>query len=112
MLVSCITITQPGRLHLLREAVGDFARQTYEARELIIVHDGDSEFDQEVSGLALPYASHGHISVHRVASMPLGALRNAAGALAQGDLICQWDDDDRFHPLRLQIQHEALVRES
>ncbi|MET4575801.1 glycosyltransferase family A protein [Ottowia thiooxydans] len=111
MIISCITITQPGRLHLLRESVGDFARQTYEARELIILHDGDSAFDQEVRKIAVQYGGAGPISVHAVATMPLGALRNTAGALAQGELVCQWDDDDRFHPQRLQVQKDALVRE-
>ncbi|WP_028603910.1 glycosyltransferase family A protein [Ottowia thiooxydans] len=112
MLISCLTITQPGRLHLLRESVGDFARQTYQAKELIILHDGDLAFDQEVREIAAQQSRPDSISVHAVSPMPLGALRNAAGAFARGDLICQWDDDDRFHPQRLQVQQEALCRES
>ncbi len=112
MLVSCITITQPGRLHMLRESIGDFARQTHEARELIILHDGGSAFDGDVRQVVMESGAHSRIEVHSVTRMPLGALRNAAGALAKGDLVCQWDDDDRYHPLRLQVQHDALMSES
>ncbi|WP_431777942.1 glycosyltransferase family 2 protein [Ottowia caeni] len=111
MLVSCITITQPGRLHMLRESVGDFARQTHDARELIILHDGGSAFDDDVRQVVWEVGGHSRIEVHAVARMPLGALRNAAGAVARGDLVCQWDDDDRYHPVRLQVQHDALTSE-
>ena len=111
MLVSCITITQPGRLHLLREAVGDFARQAHQARELIILHDGGPALHDEAMQVAREYGGGSQIDVHGVAPMPLGALRNTAGALARGELVCQWDDDDRFHPRRLQLQHDALLKE-
>lgn len=94
---------------MLREAVGDFARQTHEERELIILHDGGLAFDEEVRQVALESGGQSRVEVHVVTRMPLGALRNAAGALARGDLVCQWDDDDRYHPLRLQLQHDALI---
>ena len=97
---------------MLRESITDFARQTYPERELLIVHDGDAAFDGEVKHLAQVCGGEAAKAVHAMAPMPLGALRNAAHALARGELVCQWDDDDRFHPLRLQIQHDALVRQS
>lgn len=96
---------------MLRESVGDFARQTHESRELIILHDGGSAFDEDVRQVGLEFGGHASIEVHAVKRMPLGALRNAAGALARGDLVCQWDDDDRYHPHRLQLQHDALMSE-
>ena len=39
---------------------------------------------------------------------PLGQLRNEALTRSHGELICQWDDDDRYHPLRLSLQCEPL----
>ena len=38
----------------------------------------------------------------------LGTLRNAAVEAARGEYVCQWDDDDRYHPRRLEVQLEAL----
>jgi glycosyltransferase involved in cell wall biosynthesis len=37
----------------------------------------------------------------------LGARRNLAVHHAIGDWICQWDDDDRYHPHRLTLLWQA-----
>lgn len=109
MLISCCTVTQPGRLPLLERCIGDFARQTYGPRELLILHDGDAGFDGEVKALASRFDA-AEIRVHATAAgQSLGGLRNRVVALARGELVCQWDDDDRFHPLRLELQQQALA---
>ena len=41
----------------------------------------------------------------------LGGLRNIAIARARGEWICQWDDDDRYHPERLQLQWQHAMSE-
>ena len=111
-MISCLTVTQPPRLDLLRRAVADFARQVYSERELLIVHDGDPRFGDEVDVLASAHPN----AVIRVLAAPrgltLGELRNAAIDGARGGFICQWDDDDRYHPLRLELQWNALMREN
>lgn len=38
-LISCLMVTQPGRERTIRKALACFRRQTYEPRELVIVHD-------------------------------------------------------------------------
>lgn len=112
MQVSCLTVTQPGRIDLLRHAVGDFARQTHAERELVIVHDGDPSFDAEVRQLCTLHGS-ATIRVRRVTpGSALGALRNHAVEQAHGECICQWDDDDRYHPMRIEMQLQALEKES
>jgi glycosyltransferase involved in cell wall biosynthesis len=109
-MISCLTVTQEGRLPSLALAVADFARQSEPNRELVIVHDGGSAFDEAVRGIACAHPR----SAVRIARLPaspkltLGALRNAAVAAARGDYVCQWDDDDRYHPQRLQAQMDAL----
>jgi FkbM family methyltransferase len=109
MLVSCLTITQPGRLDRLCQAVGDFFRQTYARKEMVIVHDGDADFDANLRALCTA-TERGLI---RISAMPpgtkLGALRNQSVDLARGELVCQWDDDDRHHPERIQLQVDALM---
>ncbi len=40
--------------------------------------------------------------------LTLGELRNLAVKLAKYPLVCQWDDDDLYHPRRLEIQYAYL----
>jgi glycosyltransferase involved in cell wall biosynthesis len=107
-MISCLTVTREARFASLELAVGDFARQTWAERELVIVHDGDAAFDAKLRALA---ASHdgAAIAIHREPEgQKLGELRNASIAAARGDIVCQWDDDDRYHPRRLELQFAAM----
>jgi len=110
-MISCLTVTQEGRLGPLALSVADFARQTLRDRELVILHDGGSSFDQGVHALARANDAAA-IRIVRLPPAPrlsLGALRNLAVEAARGDYVCQWDDDDRFHPRRLEVQIAALL---
>lgn len=42
--------------------------------------------------------------------LTVGAKRNLANAIADGDVIVHWDDDDWSHPLRLQHQVQFLEK--
>jgi len=107
-MITCVMITQPARLRLARLAVGDFARQTITDSELLVVHTGDAAFGSALVSDLDP-TLRPRVRVHEAdARLNLGALRNIATAAATGDFVCQWDDDDRYHPLRLELQHEAL----
>jgi glycosyltransferase involved in cell wall biosynthesis len=109
-MISCITVTQEGRLGPLAHAVADFARQTERDRELVILHDGSAAFHECVTAVARSQAG-ASIRVVQVAGAPkptLGALRNAAVDATRGEYVCQWDDDDRYHPQRLEVQLAAL----
>ena len=107
-MISCLTVTQPGRLELLARAVADFRAQTLRERELVIVHDGDPAFHERVLRLAADTDAAPIRVVPLPAGLSLGALRNAAAEAARGEFVCQWDDDDRYHPRRLEAQLEAL----
>jgi glycosyltransferase involved in cell wall biosynthesis len=110
-MISCLTVTRPQRLALLRLAIADFARQVYRERELVVVHDGGAGFERALDALA---REHPDAAVRILAVDPgrtLGELRNAALDHARGEFVCQWDDDDRYHPQRLALQRDALVRE-
>ena len=115
-MISCITITQAGRERLVADAIADFAQQTWADRQLLIVHDGDAALHERLGALiadaGIHYEHCAPIRVHREAvGQSLGALRNVATAHALGDWICQWDDDDRYHPMRLQLQWQAALDE-
>jgi glycosyltransferase involved in cell wall biosynthesis len=111
-MISCVTITQPGRNRLLAEAVADFSAQTFADRELLIVHDGEAAFGADVNAIVTQFSSRAAATIRVISAsntprFSLGELRNIATREAAGDWICQWDDDDRYHPERLELQWNA-----
>lgn len=107
-MISALMVTQPGRTSSALEAMADFAAQTHGDRELVVVHDADAALDDQLAAAA---ASHGDVRIRIVrthSGQTLGELRNQSLAEAAGDFVCQWDDDDRYHPERLAIQWQAL----
>ena len=75
------------------------------------MHDGDDMRHNAIMALATAHPLAG-IRVRRaVSNLRLGGLRTLAIERAQGDWICQWDDDDRYHPARLQMQWDAVTAE-
>jgi glycosyltransferase involved in cell wall biosynthesis len=110
--ISCLTVTREGRLAELTDAVTCFGAQTQPGRELVIVHDGGPDFDRDVRGLAAGSPGAPVEVVRFDPGLSLGALRNLSLAEARGDVVCQWDDDDLYHPERLEIQHRRLVEKN
>ena len=81
MMVSALMVTQPGREAFAEVATRAYAEQDYPSVELIHVMDD---------------------------GRPLGALRNESVAMATGDLVIIWDDDDVHHPTRISEMVKAL----
>jgi len=108
MLISALMVTRPASLSKLGASMRDLAHQRGVACELVAVHDGDAAFHAAVEEIA---AREGvAATVDRApAGTPLGELRNRSVALARGEFVAQWDDDDRHHPERLARQVAALV---
>jgi glycosyltransferase involved in cell wall biosynthesis len=109
-MISCLLVTRD-RLELAKRSIRCFAEQTWANRELVIVTDGEPEFREAL----LRYAKEAGVERCRLvladSGTPLGLLRNISIDAAAGDLVCQWDDDDAYHPERLTVQAEALLRE-
>ena len=105
-MISCLMVTQPQRFALAQLAIADFAAQTHAARELVVLHDADAEFHARMQAVAAEHAAV-RVMAHE-SGATLGRLRNAAVEAACGEYICQWDDDDRYHPQRLALQWQAL----
>jgi glycosyltransferase involved in cell wall biosynthesis len=111
-LISCLMVALPAahRFERLKQAVADYARQTWGRRELLIVLNGGepataAAINRFVSGL-------GRDDIRVIepgGELTLGALRNISKAEARGELFCQWDDDDLYHPERLARQASALL---
>ena len=97
-LVSCICPTY-GRATLLGDALACFLAQTYTPRELIIINDAPIAF-RHIEAEA-PAGTR-----IRIANAPdiydsLGDKYRALVALAGGDIIAHWEDDDLYMPWHL-----------
>ena len=104
--VSCLMVTAD-RPDLCRRAIRCYNRQTYKNKELVVVDDGETDLatvlsevpDDELTYLRLPGSSN----------YVLGKLRNIALDTASGDIFTQWDDDEWYHPERIEKQVEVLL---
>src|SRR5262249_33524870 len=103
--ISCLMVTR-GRYELARRALQDFRQQTYPNRELLIVDDDE---DERLAHDVAMGPTTGLVYLRLPPeNLPLGVLRNLAVASASGTYICQWDDDDCYHPRRLERQMATL----
>jgi glycosyltransferase involved in cell wall biosynthesis len=110
--VSCLMVTLPvpARLDFAKRSIRSYCRQTDPDRELVIVMnrgeaDTRAALAAHVSGLG-----RSDIRLHEGPdAATLGTLRNQSVALARGDIICQWDDDDLYHPERIARQRALLL---
>lgn len=105
--VSCLMVTQE-RLDEFRRSFACFCAQDYPTKELVIVTCGSEEYQSRIRAWV---ESSGRTDVRYVclqSVMPLGALRNVSCDSARYQLVCQWDDDDLYHPHRLTAQIRAM----
>src|SRR5262249_10313121 len=108
-LVSCLMVTRD-RVALAKRSIMCFARQTYQERELVIVTDGDLRARQSLERfIAETGLEHVRLVHEKRAGLTLGQLRNVAVDAAAGEVLCQWDDDDCYHPDRIRVQMEHMV---
>lgn len=109
-LVSCVMVTAD-RLLMAERSVRCFAEQTYPRAELVIVSAGDRAYRRALEQHLDDYKVSGRI-VAANAGSSLGALRNLSLDAAVGDIICQWDDDDCYHPDRIIRQFEYMTQQA
>lgn len=109
---SCIMISKPGRERMAVAAIDDFVAQTVDDRELIVVAVTDAQWQILIDHVRSTMAVSDNRVTVRVMLVPdasLGELRNIGMRAATRDVLVQWDDDDRYHPLRLACQLEAMT---
>jgi glycosyltransferase involved in cell wall biosynthesis len=106
-LISCLMVSR-GNIFPARLAIACYSRQTYPNRELVIVSA------QPNSPLSEFVTNFGDPSIRYIESpaVPLGELRNRSVAEARGSLLCTWDDDDLYHPRRLELQALDLAADA
>jgi glycosyltransferase involved in cell wall biosynthesis len=111
--ISCILPTIGRRKAFVGKAVDLFLRQTYPCKELVVVDEVDSRngttcapaipIHPDIRYVLLDKLHGGEITV------TIGAKRNLACALARGDYIAFWDDDDWYGEDRLARQVAPLL---
>nr|VFJ58496.1 MAG: Glycosyl transferase family 2 [Candidatus Kentron sp. DK] len=110
--ISCLTATLD-RFDFLKRSIRCFCDQTYPNKEMVIVTEGAAAYKEKIrehvtslnrTDIRLEFLDGDNYN--------LGKVRNISIARASGDLICQWDDDDLFHPLRLEIQARDMLEKN
>ena len=104
-LVSCLMVTADRR-RLCRRAIRCYNRQTYPNRELVVADDGEQDLTLALD--AVPEEELTHVRLPSDKDHVLGQLRNRALDAASGTLRAQWDDDDWYHPERIERQAQVL----
>jgi glycosyltransferase involved in cell wall biosynthesis len=111
MMVSCLLVTLPipQRFAYAQASIAAFCNQTHASKELIIVLDPEPRDGCE---RLAEYVNSLRRNDIRIVVSPekftLGRLRDLSIDSSQGDILCQWDDDDLYHPQRLEHQLAIL----
>jgi glycosyltransferase involved in cell wall biosynthesis len=111
--ISCLLVTSPvpERFGYLKRSLEAYCRQTHPNRELVVVVDEGAPEHRAAFFDTIAACECPDIEVIELAERrTLGALRNASRAAASGEVLCQWDDDDLYHPERLARQFAALEK--
>ena len=106
-LVSAMLITKD-RPQLAWRAIESFMAQSYPNKELVVIDEGGYELHKKLRVLG-DLTKHGIVYSRNEVPCTLGELRNRSIAIAQGDYVCQWDDDDLYHKDRLLLQIAACL---
>lgn len=97
--VSAVMPTFPAREKMARFAIRSFLEQTWPNKELIIVNEGKrltNKWDQ-IKEVLVPEG------------LSNAAKHNVGDSLATGDYIIRWDDDDIYHPKRIEVQMSGIL---
>jgi len=94
------------RKRLMKRSIQCYKNQTYRNKELVIIDDGE----QDLSGALemIPEDELVYKKLERTPDNTLGKLRNISLDAANGDYMVQWDDDDWYHPRRIELQAEVI----
>jgi glycosyltransferase involved in cell wall biosynthesis len=110
-----VTIYMPtrNRIHLLRGALESVLGQTHRAIEVVVVNDGSSDGTQAYLDRMRAVDPRLHV-IHNAHALGAPTARNLAIRRATGELITGLDDDDRFHPRRIErlVSHWHVLEQA
>ncbi len=101
----------PDRVRMIKRSISAYQSQSLRGSELVIVMNsarGTKNSCHELLSLINQINDPTIRVIDIQGERSLGELRNISVAAARSSIICQWDDDDIFHPDRLRDQHAFL----
>jgi glycosyltransferase involved in cell wall biosynthesis len=110
-LVSCLMVTKPraSRYSYFLKSIDAYLNQTFSTTELIVALGGGEPDAERAASEHIVRLNRSDIRIVRQPGpLTLGAVRNLSEAEAQGEFLCQWDDDDLHHPDRVRRQLDTL----
>lgn len=102
-LITCVMPTM-NRPKYARHAIDLFMAQSWQNKELVILDDSDK--DKQLDYIWDRRIKH----VRLMDRMHLGDKHDMGNALAQGEYIAYWDDDDWYSADRLEVQAASMRR--
>jgi glycosyltransferase involved in cell wall biosynthesis len=120
-MISCLTITMPTpeRFEMLKKSITSYRSQSFKDRELVVIVGSSKsskclsrEVTARIADQIFEFIEQLNDPTIRAVNVDgdrtLGELRNISVSHAFGEIICQWDDDDIYHPNRLSDQLDFL----
>lgn len=101
-LVTAVMPTREARRDFWRKSLTYFAAQTFEDCELLILEEAAAPADF----VPPPRVRYEHILP---TGWGAGTKRNTINSRAYSDIIIHWDDDDWYHPSRIETQVNYLL---
>tara|TARA_Y100000034_G_scaffold42710_1_gene52265 strand:- start:6618 stop:7364 length:747 start_codon:yes stop_codon:yes gene_type:complete len=91
-------------------SIQSYINQTYIDKDLLIVSQSLPEMNSIIKR-RVENLNRSDISLIEVSrDLTLGEMRTCGVYEASGDVVCQWDDDDYYHPKRISTQYAALIK--
>lgn len=109
--VTCTMVTN-GRCKYIKKSIQCYLQQTYSNKELVIVSQGNKEQNEIINDYINSIKRNDIFFTTVMPDLNLGTMRNLSVDLSQGDIICQWDDDDLYHPDRIITQYKNIRQNS
>lgn len=110
-LITCVCVTK-NRFDLLKKSINCYINQTYQNKNLVILSQSNKDCNKKIENHIKELNRSDIQFVVAPEFLSLGAMRNTSVELATGEIICQWDDDDLYHPERLITQFKILASDS
>lgn len=108
-LISALCVTHKKPL-MLKRVMDCFMNQSYPNKQLVVVYE---DHDKDTCTLLESGTWDDTVKLVRVSASPvklsLGELRNISIEAADGEYVCQWDDDDWYDPNRIAVQVEHII---
>ena len=109
-LISCLCVSK-NNYDIIKHSINTFLYQTYKNIELIFVYETNNQY---ITKIKKHYNDSRikYIEIKYDIKNTLTKLRKLSIEHANGEYIIQWDDDDIYHPSRIQIMYDFIVSNS